>query len=793
MKSVIRYLAPVVAALALLSCSRDPDVVKKKYLDSGNKYYDRGKYKEASIMYRRALNKDQKFGEAHYHLALTSLKLGQISNAAYSLRRAVELMPPGTPDANDASLKLAEILLQAYETSEMGPRDQPLIAEVRQMTGGMKIRDPNTMEVHKLTGDLHLVDAVADFRKQNSVDSKKAMEEAVGEYRQALKIKPEDKIVTLALARTLGSYGETAEAEALYRKLIASDKTMLSPYTELYKLDVGLKKLPEAEAVLKQAIANNPNAYQLQLMLATLYFSEQNRPEMVKVLDQLKTHVKEYPAAYMTAGDFYFRIGDMDEAIRQYQQGIAQDPPKKIDYQKHIIEVLTRQGKNQEAYDKDLEILKEDPKDPEARGMKASYLLDKGDVTQAITELQQVVTAKPDNFVARFNLGRAHYARQEYEQAIQQFQKAVELRPDYLRARLALTQIALVRGDNDSALNYAEEAEKRNPESGAAKLLKAASLMRLQRNDEARVLLEKLLAANPRQPDTLLQMGVLNLNQKRYKESLENFQKAYQADPTNLRGLLGEAEVLFIEGQHEQALKLIRTESEKYPDRLALKRELANGLMKTGQFDQALVAYRELADKYKSNPREEAEVYANIGQTYAMKGDLPHGVEALRQAQAYAPDNIFIMNFLAQLLDRTGQHTDAQKYYQRSLERDPNNPEALNNLAFLMAENGSNLDEALTLANRAKQKLPNFTEVSDTIGWIYLKKNLSSNAVEIFSDLVKKVDQNPTYHYHYAMALMQKGDKVNAAKECRAALERKPTKEEEGHIRELLARAGATG
>ncbi len=53
-----------------------------------------------------------------------------------------------------------------------------------------------------------------------------------------------------------------------------------------------------------------------------------------------------------------------------------------------------------------------------------------------------------------------------------------------------------------------------------------------------------------------------------------------------------------------------------------------------------------------------------------------------------------------------------------------------------MAETGGNLDEALTLATRAKQKLPSLAEVSDTIGWIYLKKNLYNNAVEIFKDLV---------------------------------------------------------
>ena len=102
----------------------------------------------------------------------------------------------------------------------------------------------------------------------------------------------------------------------------------------------------------------------------------------------------------------------------------------------------------------------------------------------------------------------------------------------------------------------------------------------------------------------------------------------------------------------------------------------------------------------------------------------------------------------------------------------------LNNLAYLMTETGGNLDEALTLAQRAKQQLPNFTEVSDTIGWIYIKKNLSDSAIEIFRDLTAKVKDNPTFHYHYGMALAQKGDKGNALKELKlgASSTRRPTR-----------------
>ena len=72
-----RFFLPslLVAALFVSACNTDPNVAKKRYLASGNKYYDRGKYKEAVIMYKNALKKDLKYGEAYYRAALAELKL----------------------------------------------------------------------------------------------------------------------------------------------------------------------------------------------------------------------------------------------------------------------------------------------------------------------------------------------------------------------------------------------------------------------------------------------------------------------------------------------------------------------------------------------------------------------------------------------------------------------------------------------------------------------------------------------------------------------------------------------
>ncbi|MDQ6676832.1 MAG: tetratricopeptide repeat protein, partial [Acidobacteriota bacterium] len=297
-----------------------------------------------------------------------------------------------------------------------------------------------------------------------------------------------------------------------------------------------------------------------------------------------------------------------------------------------------------------------------------------------------------------------------------------------------------------------------------------------------------LLTVNPKQPETLLEVGVLDLMEKKYQEANDVFRRAYEADPTNSRGLLGQAKSLMLLGKPAEALKLVEAESRRLPNRKDLKLDLADLEVSAGQFERAVNDYRALLENSSDTQRQQGEIYARMGETYARMKDIPKSIEALKKAKDLLPDNTSVMNSLAMILDNAGNHVEARKIYEQSISKDPNNPQALNNLAFLMAETGGNLDEALTLANRAKQKLPNLTEVSDTIGWIYLKKNLSDNAVDIFRELTTKVPDNSTYHYHFAIALAQKGDKPAATKQCQLALSSRPNKEEEGQIRELMNR-----
>jgi tetratricopeptide (TPR) repeat protein len=782
----MRYLALAASALVLISCNRDPNYLKTKYLQSGIKYYDATRYKEASIMFRKSIEADRKFGSPYYRLALTDLKLGQVASAVPALRRAVELLKPGTADGDDAVLKLSEIMVVAAQGQE---NNESIVKDVQQMVDALLKRNPDSWQGHKLAGDLDMLATAKLYRAENVVDAKKQLATAITEYRTALAVKPGDAVITLALGRTLVADGEAAEAQTLFKGMIDRDKKNVSGYYELYRVYLAENKVPEAEAVLKSAIQSNPKDTQLRLTLAQYYFGTNKRPELIALLNQMKGNLKEFPDAYLQSGDFFLRVNSVDEAVKQYEEGMQKDSTRKTTYLKHEIEAYIRGGKANLAYEKNEAILKADSKDPEARGLKATFLLDKGDVNTAMGELQSVVTAKPDNFVARFNLGRAHFARTEYEQARQEFDAAARLRPDYLPARLAQTQVALLRGDNDVALRSADDTLKIAPNNVQAAVMRAAALQRLQRYDEARAMLEAMLQKQPNQIETLLELGVLDLNQKKNKEAAEHFRRAYETNPNNVRGLLGESRAYLLDGQLDKSVQLVEVEAQKKPANLDLQRELGNAEVSAGQYDKSIATYQSLLAKI-SEPKQQADLWTRIGEAYLRKGDVQQSINSLEKARQGQPNSPSIMTNLAMLYDMQSKRDLARKYYEMSIKTDPNNPLALNNLAYLITEGNGDLDVALSYANRAKQRLPGHPEVNDTLGWIYLKKNLTDSAIDTFRNLVVQAPQNPTYHYHYAMALLQKGDRENARKECQSALADKPAKEQENQIRQLLTKAG---
>src|SRR5215472_2671794 len=780
----MRYLALVPAALILVSCNRDPNYLKQQYVQRGNQFMKNGKVKEAEIMYKKAITTDRKYGEAYYRLALAYLKDGNGIASVRPFRVAVELLKRGTPESNDAMLKLGELEASAVPGFN---KPEQLLKDIQEFADDLLKRNPNSWEGHKLKGDLALLGVRKALAEGKGPDAKKAIADAVTEFRASLQSNPNEYQTSLSLGRVLELDGQTGEAETIFTGLVQKEKNNPAAYLDLYQLYLAERKLPEAESTLKKAISTNPKDTRMRLELARYYLATNRRPELLGMLDGMKSNLKDFPQAYIQAGDFFVRVGQFDEAIKQFDEGIAKDPKNKVTYLKHEVETYVHANKMQLATVKNDEILKLDAKDPEARGMRATLALDKGEFDSALPELQSVVTARPQNYVAHFNLGRAHLGKGEIEQARQEFDKAVEIRPDYLVARVAQAQVALLRGDVTAALHYADELLRYAPNSIEGHVMKAAALQRERKFDEARALLTPALEKNPAAIPIMLELGVLDLQEKKNKDAIEMFHRAYVTNPNSLRALLGESRAYLADGQTQKSIQIIQDEVNKNPQSLDLQRELGNAQAAAGQFPAAIGTYQQLLGKL-NDPKQQSALYIQIGRVYNFAGDPQRSVEAYEKSRNGTPDTAPVMRDLGTLYDEMGDRGKARKYYEAALRIDSTDPLALNNLAYMIAESGGDLNEALTYAQRARQKLPNYSEITDTLGWIYLKKNLTDNAIDTFRGLVAQAPQIPTYHYHYAVALSRKGDRESAKRECLSALANKPNKAQEDQIRQLLSR-----
>jgi tetratricopeptide (TPR) repeat protein len=392
--------------------------------------------------------------------------------------------------------------------------------------------------------------------------------------------------------------------------------------------------------------------------------------------------------------------------------------------------------------------------------------------------------------VAHYNLGRAHEARNEWEQARQEFQKAVNLRPDYLLARLSLAQLQLRRREWEGALRSAQQIIAVDKNNMNARLIESAALMGEKRYDEAREQIDQMLKAYPNSPDINYQLGLANLAESRYKEAEESFRRSYQLDAGNSRGLMGLVQTYMAQNKADQAIAMLEPEAAKAPKRPDYRIAIASAAVLSGKFDLGIAEYQQVLGMLGQDATARADIFLRLGETYRRKGDMSNAVAALQQARGSLPDNPVVLSTLALALDNSGRRTEARQAYEAALKYDPNNAMALNNLAFLLADTGGDLDQALTLAQKAKQLLPNLAEVSDTLGLIYLRKNLSDNAVDIFKQLVSKEPNASTFHYHLGMALSQKGDKPKALEELQHALKDNPSKEEKEKIQQLMNRLG---
>ena len=764
----IAIAALLLSMTALTGCFGDSEAAKKRLLETGNKYYDTGKYKEASIIYRKVLQKDQRYGEAYYRLGLSELKQGRYGDAVRWLRRASELQP----ENDDAHAKLGDLYLTIYLADRS--KYKQLLVDFQELADRLLKRNPRHFEGLRMKGYL----AVANEN----------WKEAIASFEQADQLKPNQGHVQLALAQAMVADKQPEAAEKLVRSALERNKNYGPIYDFLYAAAVSRKDLPGAEAVLKQKVENNPASAAFMLELASHYYRARDEQKGAETLARLTSNPKQFPDAFRMVGDFYFRAQKFDLAYATYGAGITGQPADKAVFQKKQVELLSLQNKRAEAVALAQKVVDENKDDAEAKAIRASLRLRTGDpkeLDQAIADFRSVLSKMQDNPVVRFNLGEALMAKGDLDGARNEFAESIKLRPSYVPPKLALARIHLGKQEFPRAQQLADEILQTSPGFLPARMMRASAMMGLQDNKTARAELSAIIERVPDLADAGYLMAMLNLTEQKFPEAEAGFKKLMEKK--DARGLMGLVETLVFTKRIDQARQLLENELKGSPANApAIKLALANISVRSQKFDQAIGQYRQLIAE---NPKS-ASLYVKLGDTLFVTNKFDEAGDAFAKALELAPNEIGPMIRLAMTYERNGKRTSTEPLYKKILALDPTNFVALNNLAYMMVSNNGDIDLALTYAQKAKQYAPNNPDIDDTMGLIYIKKNQPDNAIRIFKDLLNKKPGNVTWRIHMADALFNKGDKLQARKELEEAARNGPSSDEQSLIDKLKSRIG---
>jgi tetratricopeptide (TPR) repeat protein len=245
----------------------------------------------------------------------------------------------------------------------------------------------------------------------------------------------------------------------------------------------------------------------------------------------------------------------------------------------------------------------------------------------------------------------------------------------------------------------------------------------------------------------------------------------------------GLAQTYTAEKDPAKAIQFLAAEVQKSPNAIPPHFLLAVTAAKAAQGNTAIQQYQWLISTDSNVPG----LYVRLAQAYQAKGSFRNAIDAFQKARELMPNDGRTTASIAFLQDAMGQREAAQANYRQALRLDPENPEILNNLAFLIVETGGNLDEAMALVRNARGKASSNPDLDDTLGWVYLKRHETEAALQIFTNLIRKYPKQPVYRYHFGMALLQKGDASRAKAELKTALADGPPLDIESKIREFLA------
>jgi tetratricopeptide (TPR) repeat protein len=352
-----------------------------------------------------------------------------------------------------------------------------------------------------------------------------------------------------------------------------------------------------------------------------------------------------------------------------------------------------------------------------------------GDPEAALASFEKGINAWPNNTGARYLAGLAARDLGDLDRAVSEFREAVRSGGNETDAALELSRILLARGEYKEAISFSTRAAAgpagRRPDPY---VLAAHAFLAQGHLDRARAALARLKE---------LGFVALSVSEQAVVERKANgdegalafidLSKLDLSEPKNLPVLQQAVESLTQLGRTDEALERIQAALEKSPDSNELYELRGLALGRAGDNAAAIAAFERAIEL---DP-ESAQAHAGLATLTAKAGDVKRGIELFDRAYELDPSNGVPAYSAAQLTLVAGDREGAIERLRRLVKHHPEVTGARNDLAWLLAEDGKDLDLALSLAQTAHDRDPS-PEVLDTLGWVRLQRGETREALDAF-------------------------------------------------------------
>jgi tetratricopeptide (TPR) repeat protein len=734
-RTVTTRLAGVALALALAGAchSPDPATAKADAIGRGDAFLRKQQYSQAISAYQVAAKADPKDGEVRLKLADAYRRAERWSEATLEAIGAADLLP----DNKDAQVQAVEASVVIGRFVDAIDRVRPILQKTpddpralvlfANATAHLRYSTLALAQIEEALRQGRDIEAVrVDVRPLTALADDKVAETA---FRRALQLAPDMTDARLGLAGFLWATGRFDEGSDVLRQAADADPNYSFVNRALGLFYASRGRDPEAEKYLKVAASTGDR--DSQFVLADYYLQRHRGADALPMLEKMAAGDDPDGGAALRTADIEFAIGKPAQAMQRVDK-----------------------------------ILARDPRNARALRIKAQVLFAAKDYSQATKVATAAAAADPRSEDARLVLARSLVATGDPERAFDAFAEAWRLNTSDAGTAKEMAGLALTLGRDQVALEFARESVRLNRTDRAALLILVRALIRQRDFTAANQTLAPLVANQAASPDALVLLAAIQAGRGNTDAARTAYLSVLQADRDSLDALSG---LVALEIQAHQAARVRPRVDQavaahpKDPAYLLLAAQISQAEGDASHVESIL---RKILDI------DPGQVQANLllADVLTHQNRRDEATRVIQQGLARRPSSFDLQVSMANLLDETGHVAEARARYEDILAANTQASAVSSRLAALYADQGSNLDKALDLAKTAKQQLPNDSNVSDTLGWVYVRKDLPSLGLPYLEDAVRAQPGRALFRYHLGVAHQQRGEFAQARDEIARAL-----------------------